>query len=103
MPSPHGERGLKFYGYDDAGGHMHGYGWIHDKPEFPEDWEEKKILGACVDTMRAKASVIVAGSGGREDADLVVDGKPIRVAITWDTGIQQGKRITSFFPAADGR
>ena len=25
---------IEFYGYDDAGGHMHGYGWIHDRPEF---------------------------------------------------------------------
>ncbi|KFJ06743.1 hypothetical protein BTHE_0709 [Bifidobacterium thermophilum] len=56
---------------------MHGYGWIHDKPEFPEDWDEKKILGARIDTMRAKASAIAASSGGRKDANLVVDGKPI--------------------------
>lgn len=47
------------------------------KPEFPEDWDEKKILDTCIDTMRAKASVIAASSGGREDANLVVDGKPI--------------------------
>lgn len=91
------------YGYDDGGGHMHGYGWIHDKPEFPEDWDEKKILNACIETMKAKASAIAARPGGREDTDLVVDGKPIRVAITWSTSKKQGKRITSFFPAVDGR
>lgn len=56
---------------------MHGYGWIHDKPEFPEGWDEKKILSARIDTMRAKASAIAASSGGRKDANLVVDGKPI--------------------------
>lgn len=53
--------------------------------------------------MKAKASATAASSGGREDADLVVDGKPIRVAITWSTSKKQGKRITSFFPAIDGR
>ncbi|MFR0618696.1 hypothetical protein ACLUWU_00895 [Bifidobacterium thermophilum] len=94
---------IEFYGYDDAGGHMHGYGWIHDKPEFPDDWDEKKILGACIDTMRSKVSAIAASSGGRKDTNLVVDGKPIRVAITWDTDKKRGKCITSFFPAIDGR
>lgn len=78
---------------------MHGYGWIHDKPEFPGDWGEKKILGACIDTMRSKASAIAASSGGRKDADLGVDDKPIRVAITWSTSKKYGKRITTFFPS----
>lgn len=50
-----------------------------------EDWDEKKILDTCIDTMRAKASAIAASSGGRKDANLVVDDKPIRVAITLDT------------------
>lgn len=82
---------------------MHGYGWIHGKPEFPDDWDEKKILDACIDTMRAKASDIAAKARGREDIDLVVDGKPIRVAITWDTDKKHGKHVTSFFPSVDGR
>lgn len=54
---------------------MHGYGWIHDKPEFPDDWDEKKILDACIDMMKAKASAIASKPDGREDADLVVDGR----------------------------
>ena len=91
------------YGCDDDGGHMHGYGWIHGKPEFPDDWDERKILDACIETMKAKAPAIAARPGGREDADLVVDGKPIRVAITGSTNKRQGTHITSFFPAVDGR
>ena len=79
------------YGYDDDGGHMHGYGWIHGKPEFPDDWDERKILDACIETMKAKAPAIAARPGGREDVDLVVDGKPIRVAITWSTNKKQGE------------
>ena len=39
----------------------------------PEDWAEKKILDACIDTMRAKVSAFAASSGGREDTDLVVN------------------------------
>ena len=39
----------------------------------PEDWDEKKIIDACIDTMRAKVSAFAASSGGREDTDLVVN------------------------------
>ena len=46
-----------------SGGHMHGYGWIADRPEFPDDWDEQRILKAAKEAckhgeLRARTKII---------------------------------------------
>ncbi len=56
-----GKRGSPHWTY--SGGHMHGYGWIADRPEFPADWDEQRILKAAKEAckhgeLRARTKII---------------------------------------------
>lgn len=56
-----GKRGSPHWTY--SGGHMHGYGWIADRPEFPDDWDEQRILKAAKEAckhgeLRARTKII---------------------------------------------
>ena len=35
------------YGNFTGGGHLHGYGWMYDKPEFPESWTLNDLFDAA--------------------------------------------------------
>ena len=56
-----GKRGSPHWTY--SGGHMHGYGWIADRPEFTDDWDEQRILKAAKEAckhgeLRARTKII---------------------------------------------
>lgn len=69
-----------------SGGHMAGYGWIADRPEFPEDWDEQRIL-------QAAKEVCEHGETGLRTKWMTISGCDIIVAFG-------GKRkgIVSIYP-----
>ncbi len=83
--------------------HMAGYGWIHSKPEFLPEWDNRKIMDALVQVVRRCRGEIQAEDGGRADADVTVGGVSCRVAVACATSSRGGKHISSFFPVVDGR
>lgn len=64
-----------------SGGHMSGYGWVADRPEFPEDWDEQRILQAAKEVCKQSDSFHIAQEMTVDGCDMVVVfGKKGRVA-----------------------
>ena len=64
-----------------GGGHMAGYGWIAGRPEFPEDWDEQRILQAAKEVCKQSDSFHIAQEMTVDGCDMVVVfGKKGRVA-----------------------
>lgn len=64
-----------------SGGHMAGYGWIADRPEFPEDWNEQRILQAAKEVCKQSDSFHVVQDMTVDGCDIVVVfGKKGRIA-----------------------
>lgn len=87
------------YGYDRGGGHMHGYGWIHNGTEFPGGWDEKKILDACKRAVQLPEVMAAINNPEEKSKDVAidVDGVSLPVRVSWAGNIGE-RRITSFFP-----
>ena len=64
-----------------SGGHMYGYGWIADRPEFPEDWDLEHILQVSKEVCKQADSFHVAQEMTVDGCDIVVVfGKKGRIA-----------------------
>ncbi len=55
-----------------SGGHMAGYGWVADRPEFPEDWDEQRILQAAKEVCKQSDSFHIAQEMTVDACDMVV-------------------------------
>lgn len=77
----------KFLNY--GGGHMHGYGWVHNGSTFPESWDEEKIYGTLLELIETGETTPFGKTGTKYSA--TIDGMHL-VAYT-DKG-----NITSFYP-----
>ncbi|MBB4072055.1 hypothetical protein [Canibacter oris] len=71
------------YGDNSGGGHKYGYGWRHNKSEFPEEWDNAEIMTAMVKTLRATPDAAFTSRGVFEHiATVTVKGKTVRVKVT---------------------
>ena len=60
---------------------MYGYGWIADRPEFPEDWDLEHILQVSKEVCKQADSFHVAQEMTVDGCDMVVVfGKKGRIA-----------------------
>ena len=87
------------YGYG-GGGHLHGYGWINGRAEFPDSWTPDKICEAGIAVLRSPGNLKLVEeklkNGHSGSVNGMIDGIAVRVSFS-----QAGKRpprITSIFP-----
>ena len=78
------------YGESRAGGHLHGYGWINDRPEFDPVHAQEWLANAAAKVTRD--SLPIQGSGRLEG---IVDGVTVYVSVAVRRGVA---RVTSIFP-----
>ena len=44
--------------FDYGGGHMFGYGWVADRPQFPKKWNEDRIENELIVTLQTDPSLV---------------------------------------------
>lgn len=79
------------FGDTKSGGHQHGYGWLHGRSEFPEDWEPATIMGAMAAVLRAPTGSQPARGGG-------VDHTGVFRGVTLTVRVGALGRIATAFP-----
>lgn len=87
------------YGNDHKGGHLHGYGWMHDKSdgepddiyEFPPDWGPQDIAAAGIAVLRSYGDRLPA----TRRIPGTYRGLPVIVCLNKESG---DRRATSIYP-----
>ncbi|AWE43190.1 EndoU domain-containing protein [Actinobaculum sp. 313] len=72
------------YGDKRGGGHLTGYGWTHDRPEFPADWTPQVIRDATETVLRENPLIHRGGPVYRSDG--TVNGVSLLVYVTRKQG-----------------
>lgn len=81
------------YGNFTGGGHLHGYGWVYDKPEFPKDWTPDDVYNAA-------HSALTGGSDHIVGTSYYITHKGLRVKVVVSGGTKS-RKVTTICPATD--
>ena len=82
------ETGRKILTYE--GGHLYGYGWVANRPQFPESWDSDTIEAALVKAL--KTGSMVESPTGMTFYQKSIDGIMVEVAVN------SKNDIVSFYP-----